>query len=68
MTQANRFKIKEIVEKEKEKMKPNFAEMSKKQTSANQIKNSPQMTYNAIDDLTKLRIMLPYMEVVKIPQ
>jgi hypothetical protein len=26
------------------------------------------MTYNVIDDLTKLRITLPFMEVVKIPQ
>jgi hypothetical protein len=26
------------------------------------------MTYNVIDDLSKLRITFPFMEVVKIPQ
>jgi hypothetical protein len=26
------------------------------------------MTYNVIDDLAKLKITLPFMEVVKIPQ
>jgi hypothetical protein len=26
------------------------------------------MTYNIIDDLTKLQITLPFLEVVKIPQ
>jgi hypothetical protein len=31
--------------------------------------NNPQwMTYNLIDDLNKLRITFPFMEVVKIPQ
>jgi len=26
------------------------------------------MTYNVVDDVTKLRITLPFMEVIKIPQ
>jgi hypothetical protein len=66
--QTNKFKTKENVEKEKEKMRPNGAEATKQQPVVNQVKNPPQMTYNVIDDLTKLRITLPFMEVVKIPQ
>jgi hypothetical protein len=30
--------------------------------------NSTQMTYNVVEDLSKLRITLPFTEVVKIPQ
>jgi hypothetical protein len=29
--------------------------------------NSTQMTYNVVEDLSKLRITLPFTEVVKIP-
>jgi hypothetical protein len=29
---------------------------------------SPQMKYNVVEDLSKLRITLPFIEVVKIPQ
>jgi hypothetical protein len=30
--------------------------------------NSSQMTYNVVEELSKLRITLPFAEVVKIPQ
>jgi hypothetical protein len=30
--------------------------------------NSTQMKYNVVEDLSKLRITLPFTEVVKIPQ
>ena len=30
--------------------------------------NSTQMTYNVVEDLSKLRITLPFTEMVKIPQ
>jgi hypothetical protein len=30
--------------------------------------NSTQMTYNVVEDLSKLRITLPFIEVVNIPQ
>jgi hypothetical protein len=30
--------------------------------------NSNKMTYNVVEDLSKLRINLPFTEVVKIPQ
>jgi hypothetical protein len=64
--QANQFKTKEI--KEKEKMKPNGLEPTKQQPVASQAKNPPQMMYNVIYDLTKLRINLSFLEVVKIPR
>jgi hypothetical protein len=66
--QVNKFKAKENVEKEKEKNKANVSKTSKQQVVVNQVKNPPQMAYNVIDDLPKLRITLPFMEVVKIPQ
>jgi len=36
--------------------------------SSKSSEQSSKMTYNVIDDLTKLRITLIFMEVVKIPQ
>jgi hypothetical protein len=65
-TQANKFKSKEAPEKEK--TKANQAETTKQQVVANQAKTPQVMTYNVIDDLSKLRITFPFMEVVKIPQ
>jgi hypothetical protein len=54
-------------EKDKEKMNEKMTDSvgSKKQ---HQMSNSTQMTYNVVDDLSKLRITLPFTEVVKIPQ
>jgi hypothetical protein len=66
--QINKFKTKEVVKKEKEKTKANPTETTKQQIVFNQEKNPQKMTYNVIDDLTKLRITFPFMEVVKIPQ
>jgi hypothetical protein len=68
--QVDKFKTKEQVEKEKDKdkNKKNVPKTSKQQEDINQIKNSPQINYNVIDDLIKLRITLPFMEVVKNPQ
>jgi hypothetical protein len=61
-------KEKENVDKERERVRPSGTETSKQQLVVNQSKNPPQMTYNVIDDLSKLRITFPFMEVVKIPQ
>jgi hypothetical protein len=61
-------KEKENVDKEREKVRPSGTETSKQQLIVNQSKNPPQMKYNVIDDLSKLRITFPFMEVVKIPQ
>jgi ABC-type methionine transport system ATPase subunit len=66
--QTNKFKTKEKVEKEKERMRLNGTEQTKQEPIVNQVKNPRQMTYNVIDDLKKLRIALSFMEVVKIPQ
>ena len=35
---------------------------------SNHTKTPKQMTYNIMDDLSKLKITFPFMEVVKIPQ
>jgi hypothetical protein len=51
-------------EKEKEKNKSSGVETNKQQ----RILSPPQMMYNVVDDLSKLRITFPFMEVVKIPQ
>jgi hypothetical protein len=57
-------------ENQKEKEKENTNEKvagsigSKRQHMTS---NSPQMTYNFIEDLSKLRITFPFIEVVKIP-
>jgi hypothetical protein len=32
------------------------------------MENSTHMTYNVVEELSKLRIILPFSEVVKIPQ
>jgi hypothetical protein len=32
------------------------------------VSNPPQMKYNVVEDLSKLRITLPFTDVVKIPQ
>jgi hypothetical protein len=64
-TQANKFKTKET---RKEKEKDNLPEPTKQQPIVNQTKTSLQMTYNVVDELTRLWITLPFMEVVKIPQ
>jgi hypothetical protein len=56
-------------QKEKEKKKTNEKVTdgvgSKRQHMSS---NSAQMTYNVVEDLNKLRITLPFIEVVKIPQ
>jgi hypothetical protein len=39
----------------------------KKQLVANQKKTPQQMTYNIMDDILKLKIIFPFMEVIKIP-
>jgi hypothetical protein len=59
--QSNKSKPKENIEKEKEKEKNKSSEQQR-------IVNTPQMMYNVVDDLSKLRITLPFMEVVKILQ
>jgi hypothetical protein len=63
---VSKFKTKEAPEKEK--TKENTAEPTKQQAIVIQSKTPQQMTYNVIDDLAKLRITFPFMEVVKIPQ
>jgi hypothetical protein len=64
--QVNKFKTKEVPEKEK--TKSGQVETMKQQIVANQTKTPQPMTYNIMDDLLKLRITFPFMEVVKIPQ
>jgi hypothetical protein len=49
-------------------VKANILERAKQQLVVNQAKTSLQMNYNLVDELTKLHITLPFMEVVKIPQ
>jgi hypothetical protein len=66
--QINKFKTKETVKNEKEKTKENDAKTTKQKIVFNQAKNPQHMTYNVINDLTKLRITLSFMEIVKIPQ
>jgi hypothetical protein len=48
--------------------KPNGLETIKQQPVVNQTKTPVQMNYNLVDELAKLKITLPFMEVVKIPQ
>jgi hypothetical protein len=64
--QINKFKAKEVPEKEK--TKSSQVETMKQQLVAKQTKTPQQMTYNIMDDLSKLKITFPFMEVVKIPQ
>jgi hypothetical protein len=64
--QANKFKPRDQPKKEKEKA--NAPEPTKQQPVVNHPKRPLEMTYNVIDDLTKLWITLSFMEVVKIPQ
>jgi hypothetical protein len=66
MVQVNKFKTKEVLEKEK--TKSGQVETMKQQLIANQTKTTQPMTYNIMDDLLKLRITFPFIEVVKIPQ
>jgi hypothetical protein len=54
--------------KRKRKDKRKCCRNNKTTNSLIKQKNPQQMTYNVIDDLTKLRITFPFMEVVKIPQ
>ena len=42
-----------------------YSDSSKKQ---HMMSNATQMKYNVLEDLSKLRINLPFTEVVKIPQ
>ena len=42
--------------------------MTKQKIVVNKTKTPLQMNYNLVDELAKLRITLPFMEVVKIPQ
>jgi hypothetical protein len=61
-------------QKEKEKEKTNEKRINEKVTDGvesrrqHMTSNSPQMTYNVVKYLSKLRITLPFIEVVKIPQ
>jgi hypothetical protein len=68
--QANNFKSRVHPDKEKEKI--SVPESTKQQPVhhpvVSQSKQPPHMTYNVVDELTKIWITLPLMEVVKIPQ
>jgi hypothetical protein len=61
-------------EKEKEKEKTNEKLSNEKVTDGNRTKrqhlasSSTQMMYNVMEDLSKWRMTLPFMEVVKMPQ
>jgi hypothetical protein len=61
-------------QKEKEKEKTNEKRENEKVTDIigskrqHLMSNSTQMTYNVVEDLSKLRINFPFTEVVKIPQ
>jgi hypothetical protein len=73
---VNRSKNKNDSEKEnqKDKEKTNEKREGEKMTDnvgnkkQHLMSNSSQMTYNVVEDLSKLRITLPFTEVVKIPQ
>jgi hypothetical protein len=77
---VNKSKNKDDSEKEKEKNKEKDKEKgNEKEANKNVINNTgtkkkhlvsnpPQMKYNVVEDLSKLRITLPFTEVVKIPQ
>jgi len=64
---VNKFKSKENVKNAKEKNKTNVLETSKQQVVSNQMNNPQQMNYNVIYEFIKLRIIVPFMEFVKIP-
>jgi hypothetical protein len=70
---VNRPKNKGDSEKEKQKEKTNEKVSSEKVTNGNGTKrkhlasSSTQMTYNVVEDLSKLRINFSFTEVVKIP-
>ena len=59
-------------DKEKEKEKSNEKLSNEKLTVGNtrqhMASSSTQMTYNIVEDLSKLRITLPFTEVVNIPR
>jgi hypothetical protein len=59
-------------QKERENEKTNEKVSNEKVTYGTKMQHmasrSTQMTYNFVEDLSKLRITLPFMEVVKIPQ
>jgi hypothetical protein len=71
---VNRPKNKGDSDKENQKEKTNEKRENEKVTDSvgskrqHMTSNSTQMTYNVIEDLCKLRITLPFMEVVNIPQ
>jgi hypothetical protein len=67
-TRAQINKVKEKEVPEKEKTKSSQVETTKQPLVANQTKTPQQMTYNIMDDLSKLKITFPFMEVIKIPQ
>jgi hypothetical protein len=66
--QLNKSKPKENVEKEKENKEKEKEKEKNKSSEQRRMVNTPQMMYNVVDDLSKLRITLPFTEVVKIPQ
>jgi hypothetical protein len=63
---VNKSKTRE--QPKKEKTKSNALETSKQQLVVNQTKTPLQMNYNMVDEIAKLIITLPFVEVVKIPQ
>jgi hypothetical protein len=69
---VNRTKNKGDSNKEKEKEKANEKVSNDKvtvgTTRQHTMSSSTQMTYNVVEDLSKLRITLPFTEVVKIPR
>jgi hypothetical protein len=73
---VNKSKNKNDSEKENEKDKEKMNEKRENEKMTDNVgskkqhlmSNSTQMTYNVVEDLSKLRITLPFTEVVKIPQ
>jgi hypothetical protein len=73
---VNRSKNKNDSEKENQKDKEKMNEKRENEKMTDNVgnkkqhlmSNSTQMTYNVVEDLSKLRITLPFTEVVKIPQ
>jgi hypothetical protein len=73
---VNRSKIKNYSEKEnqKDKQKMNEKRANEKMTDSigskkqHLMSNSTQKTHNVVEDLSKLRITLPFTELMKIPQ
>jgi hypothetical protein len=65
-TQLNKFRTKE--QPKKENVKSNAPKTSKQQPVVSQTKTPLQINFNMVNEFAKLRISLPFMEVVKIHQ